>query len=244
MCLDPIFRHIPCIGTQVYTWEEDPTPCSSLTRIALGIASIAAAIFSTSIFLATSDMLALGLTVALAISAICLWPKGGAGAPPPPVVPIIHAFGAAIPRYPYAQRQTLVAHYPPAPPSFVMQPTVYPGIPVADPERRIQPGDRRRVDFPISSPMMGRASPFTGDEDRVRVGDRGRATTTQRVGPMMGPPPSVHQGNIPSPLYPQLQQQDEGEQRIGVGRGGATRLPSTSSSGDDRIPVGSSHRRK
>ena len=264
MCVDALSRWLPCTETNATVrYEADHSSCSSAMRIALSIASIAIGILSTTLFLATNDLIALGVTVALGIAAICLWPKRGGGGERdlPPQARLLHvhnAFENAFPppAVPYAEPYRDHSFFMPQPPFGGV-------VSYAPSESRVRVGDGRSV----MAPMMGAPTHGIprGGEDRIPVGTHGREPfhhvapppphyeappigrgiyggMAQSGGGMMGPPqpphPVVHPRMPPPPIS-----NPGGEQRISVGRGGHVGAEPQVLSGEDRVPVGRSHRK-
>ncbi len=219
MCMRvPCSYHcLPCTdGPDPRAHEAPSSCCSPVVRIALSIASIAIGILSTSVFLTTHNIVALGLTVALSVAAICLWPKRNSYpslpsrvlySPPP--------FGAAfLPPQPV---------YPIVPPPVPMPLFVAPST-----DRHVRVGDRMPVAPPIL-PFTSSAAPFEsahGGEQRIPIHSRERTWEGQR--------------SASTPMATHSHAQAAGEQRVNVGRGGHVDLRPPSD--EDRIPIGRGRR--
>jgi hypothetical protein len=265
MCIDALYIGAPCVRTCSYIENEQNQPvCSYATRIALSIASIAIAIISAAAFLATGDLIALGVSIACSIAAIVLWPQRGGGRAPqtPPIIRVQETFGATLPQPP------LIIHTQTPPnnrrfeeQNFFMPPSPFPPVISYGPsENRVKVGDRGRNQPPVMSPVMG--TPIQnrprGGEDRIQVGNHGREPF-QRVPPSY----SVHHQEEPSTPrnifggltqnYPLRHETNlpitppditpEGEKRIQVGRGGHIGTGTLTHRGDERFSIGSNQRK-
>ncbi len=239
-------RWCPCGGTSdPIRAESTEESCSSAIRVAMSIASIAICILSTTLFLATDSIIALGVTVALGIATICLWPKRGGGAPlSTPLYQVHHAFEAAIPRptiYPVPAFRAYPAPERFGPPSYYPDPPI---VAYAPPETRVHVGGGGRFAGPAAPPMMAAhvREAHHGEEDRIPVGGH------ERAAPRYHPPAMVGGGLEPrlAPLpvvHPPIIAPAAEEQRIPVGRRGHVEIGAPLTSGDDRVPVGrGSHR--
>ena len=232
-CLPCRSRCLPCAsGGYDSAGTEEPLPGSpSVVRIALSVAAVAIGILSTGLFLVTDNLIALGLTVAFGIAAICLWPNQSCRSnhPPRPALPLHPTFGAPIGSVYQA------AIPPPAPwaPSPMAMPRAVPIslAPWAPSPLPINLGSDSRVRVGHSggngsgphpylmTPPSLRAGP--AEEQRVHVGRH------ESQAPFHSPPPSPARSEpayapVPPPGFPLSPQRAfvPGEQRIDVGRGG------------------------
>ena len=216
MCIDGVCRWLPCTGARVY-YEEDLSGCAYAGRVALSISSIAASVFSAMFFLATNNWLSLGITVALCIAGIALWPKprGGGWPPSTPQFARVHdLFGAPLPPAP------VVIHTAPA-----YGPTYYPPpapfttvVPYAAPESRVRVGDGGWQAIPVAGPILGMPvhGGLLGGEDRIPVGNHGREPYHHLAPP--APYPEPHPWPAFGGMAPPVTRAAAGEERIPVGR--------------------------
>ena len=234
MCVDSLCRLLPCVRSDdPVPFDENRPMCCPLARVALSVASIAVAIFTTTLFLATSDILALGLSVAFGIAAIILWPKRGGGGMPPPYIQHVHnTFESTLPFMP----QMYPTHYP----SPTSMPFPLPGmVSYSPPDSRVPVGRGGCTATP-GVVFGGGFTPHAADpigEQRIPVGGRGGAYR----------PPVVHQQFAP-PAPPRHGGYDE--QRVPVASHAPTMMPPrvpvlppamgtpTQQYGEQRVPVG------